>query len=290
MYGYIIPDKPNMYIKDFTFFRAFYCGFCKSIGHKCGQIARFGTNYDMTFFNIFLHNVLDKEVQIKSEACILAPLKKKPVVQNDSLTEQVVDINTLMFYYKVEDNYIDGEKFKSSVLAPIIIPKAKKAKKKMPEIDKILKEGFDNLRVMERANETSIDKVSEPFSIIIAEIARIIIGDKFNDYIYNLCYNLGKWVYLMDALDDIEEDFEQKRYNPMLAKFNNFESREQFLETNKKDLEYIMMSVYNGIVNNYNKLDVKISEGILSNVFYLGLKKQTDDMLKGETKCKTIRL
>ncbi len=290
MYGYIIPDKPNMYIKDFTFFRAFYCGLCKSIGGKCGQIARLSTNYDMTFFNILMHNILGKEVEIASEACILNPVKKKPIVKTDSLTEQIVGINTLMFYYKVEDDFVDGDKARAIALAPIVKPKAKKARKNMPEIDKILKKGFSDLRVMEQANETSIDKVSEPFSIIIADVAKIIVGDKFNDYIYNLCYNLGKWVYLMDALDDIDDDFKDKRYNPFLVRFNNYENREQFLQINREEIEYIMMSVYNGIVNNYNKLDVKISEGILSNVFYLGLKKQTEDMLKGETKCKITRL
>ena len=290
MYGYIIPDKPNMYIKDFTFFRAFYCGFCKSIGKKCGQIARLGTNYDMTFFNIFLHNVLNKEITIEREACILNPVKKKPVVQNDELTEQVVDVNTLLFYYKVEDDYIDGNAARALTLAPIVLPKAKKAKKKLPEIDKLIQDNFVILREYERNNESSIDKVSEPFSNIIAGIAKIIVGEKFNDYIENLCYNLGKWVYLMDALDDIDGDFKENRYNPFLTKFVNYVDRNQFLQDNYKDLEYIMMSVYNGIVNNYNRLDVKISEGILSNVFYLGLKKQTYEMLKGETKCKTTRL
>ena len=176
------------------------------------------------------------------------------------------------------------------MLAPIIKPKAKKARERMPEIDALMRKQFVLLREMERAEETSIDKVSEPFSIIISETARIILGEKFNDDCYNLCYNLGKWVYLMDALDDISEDYKEKRYNPFLAKFQNYESREQFLETNRENLEFIMNSVYNGIVNSYNRLDVKISEGILSNVFYLGLKKQTDDMIKGETKCKTIRL
>lgn len=290
MYGYIIPDKPNMLIKDFTFFRAFYCGFCKSIGASCGQIARFGTNYDMTFFNILLHNVLDKEIQINNEACILNPVKKKPVVANDDLTEKVVDINTLMFYYKVEDDYIDGNKSRALALMPIVKPKAKRAMKKMPEINKILKDNFELLRKMESENEASIDKVAEPFSVIISEVAKIILGEKNNDDIQNLCYNLGKWVYLMDALDDIEDDYKNNRYNPFLAKFHNFENRTQFLETNRQDLEYIMMSVYNGIVCEYNRLDVKISEGILSNVFYLGLKKQTEDMLKGETKCKITRL
>ena len=75
MYGYIIPDKPNMYIKDFTYFRAFYCGLCKSIGSKCGQLARFSTNYDMTFYNILLHNILDKKVEISNETCILNPVR-----------------------------------------------------------------------------------------------------------------------------------------------------------------------------------------------------------------------
>ena len=86
MYGYVLPDKPNMFVKDYSLYKAFYCGLCKSTGKMCGQLMRFTTNYDMTFLNVLYHAILDKEVKFSEETCILNPIKKKSVVDDDELT------------------------------------------------------------------------------------------------------------------------------------------------------------------------------------------------------------
>ena len=59
MFGYVLPDKPNMFMKDYAEYRAFYCGLCKSIGKKCSEVMRFTTNYDITFLNVLYHAIFD---------------------------------------------------------------------------------------------------------------------------------------------------------------------------------------------------------------------------------------
>jgi len=77
MFGYVIPDKLNMFMKDYYSYRAFYCGLCKSIGKRCSQLMRIGTTYDMTFLNVLAHAVADEEMEMKLGTCVLNRVQKK---------------------------------------------------------------------------------------------------------------------------------------------------------------------------------------------------------------------
>jgi len=66
MYGYILPDKPNMYFKDYALFRAFYCGLCKVLGAEYGQSARLTVNYDMAFIAALAHSFLGVSPEYKN--------------------------------------------------------------------------------------------------------------------------------------------------------------------------------------------------------------------------------
>ena len=290
MFGYIVPDKMNMLIKDFTIFKAYYCGLCKSIGKCQGQLYRFATNYDMTLFNILMHGILDKQISFHNEVCILNPLKKKSVVVGDELTEQIAHINLLLMYYNVVDDVMDNGGVKAKAIKAMINRKTRRSQKSYPRIDEIIKSHFEELRALEKQHTTSLDRVSEPFSKIMEEIALEVLGEKADDNIRNLCYNLGKWVYLMDALDDLDDDAKSHNFNPFLACYDGYTTKSEFLEKYHDEISFTMYAICNTIIDCYNHIEVKVSEGVLSNVFYLGLKKQTDDILKGETKCKTIRL
>lgn len=78
MFGYVIPDKPNMLVKDLSEYRAYYCGLCKAIGKSYSEKARFLTGYDCTFLAAFLHNLYIETPKFNDEVCILNPVKKKP--------------------------------------------------------------------------------------------------------------------------------------------------------------------------------------------------------------------
>ena len=79
MFGYVIPDKPNMLVKDLSEYRAYYCGLCKAIGKSYSEKARLLTNYDCTFLAAFLHNLYVEMPKFNDEVCILNPVKKKTV-------------------------------------------------------------------------------------------------------------------------------------------------------------------------------------------------------------------
>ena len=85
MFGYIVPDKGEMKIKEYELFRAYYCGVCKSMGKSLGPLCRFGLNYDSVFLGLFLSSLNNETVDLKKENRIANPFKKKWVVKNSKV-------------------------------------------------------------------------------------------------------------------------------------------------------------------------------------------------------------
>ncbi len=91
MFGYVIPDKLNMYIKDFNVFQSFYCGLCKTLGETGAEFTRLCTNYDVTFYNVLLHSLTNTPVEFERKLCAYNG-KKKVVVKTDELSKKIADI------------------------------------------------------------------------------------------------------------------------------------------------------------------------------------------------------
>ena len=279
MFGYVLPDKPNMFMKDYAQYRAFYCGLCKSIGKSCNQVMRFTTNYDITFLNVLYHAIFDVDVEIKEETCILGPFKKKPIVKDDEYTQVIVDVNNILGHYKCVDDIKDNKSASKWMFDKLILKKHyKRAKVNLEKIDKIVSKGYDKLRDLEKEGCKSVDKVSDPFANIMKGIAKELFKEKYDDSIGDMMYALGKWVYIVDAIDDIDEDYKDKKFNLFLVDYDYIDKK-TFLLKKHDDLEFILMNCYKTIVDNFNKLSVKKYEGVLTNILWYGIKAKTEEML-----------
>ncbi len=290
MFGYVIPDKLNMFMKDYYGYRGFYCGLCKSIGRRCGQLMRIGTTYDMTFLNILAHAVLDVELEMKMGTCVLNRIQKKLIGVDDEITRKVVDISTILAHYKCVDDFKD-EKSTSKKFADTFVIKRhyKKAKKLYADFDKIVGEKYAELARLESENCSSPDKVAHPFAEIMVEIGELVFGDNYQEPIKNLMYNLGKWVYICDAVDDVDDDFKKKGYNVFLQNYD-YKDKATFLQDKQEVLEYVLMSAYNAILDDFDKIQVKKYEGILTNIIWYGMLNNTKELLRRSEKCKKTRI
>ena len=290
MFGYVIPDKPNLFIKDFYAFRAFYCGLCKATGKQSGTLMRFATNYDATILNILVHNVVNKEVEIKKQRCILHPFRKKEMIVVDDLTKKVADVNTLLMYYKLSDNIIDGDSvLKCKAIKNLLWRKFKKARKRHPLAVDIITRNYTSLMLCEDDNATNIDEVSHCFGSMLRSLGEYLTGNTSNE-VGMVFYCLGKWVYLIDALDDYDEDANSDRYNPWVASFGKFADKKTFIDSKKTDILSMINGLIDVLVENYDTLDMPVQEGVLTNTFYYGLKMQTNRIISGDKKCQKTRL
>jgi len=275
-----------MYIKDFNVFQAFYCGLCKTLGETGSQITRLCTNYDVTFYNVLLHSLAKKEVKFQRKLCVYNG-KKKVVVTTDELSKKMADIAVLLVYYNAEDDVTDGKKSRILIKWRLALRKAKAAKR-LPEIDKLMKNSFASLNALEKEKCDSIDRVADTFASLMRDITRTLI--KTDDTIDTFTYNLGRLVYLLDAVDDVEKDQKKKRYNPLLLNYGECANKADYLAKNADELSFLLNSTYNKMVASYNDMDIELYEGVLSNTVYLGIKMQMERLLKGEDKCRLTRL
>ncbi len=291
MFGYVIPDKMNMFVKDYYNYKAYYCGLCKRIGKDCSQLMRISTNYDMVFFDMFCHAVLDIKPNYKNEPCILSP-KKKSIVKGDELTDKIVDINTLLIYYKLLDDKLDSNKpsiAKSMARGLVVSSQYKKAKKNFPELDKLFDYEYARLRKMESEGTASIDMLADPFANMLSRAVNVVLGDKSSKDIEDMFYYLGKWVYIIDAVDDTEKDFKNKEFNPFFVGYN-YQNKDKFFEERGKELEFLLKSSYNSVRNAYKNIELKFNEGAITNILWYGILMRTEDILGRKENCKKIRI
>ena len=291
MFGYIIPDKANMYVKDFMMFRAYYCGLCMALGKTGSPVTRLCVNYDSAFYSALLHCLTAEDVKIKNCHCMIHPVGKKPIAEVDDISKAVADLSVLLIYYKAQDDVQDGKKKRVFVKARLAARK-RAAVKRLPEVDKCMNDCFDALAKLEKDNSSSLDQVTDTMGILMRDCTKHMMAKyrSLTKYEEDFTYALGKIVYIMDAIDDLEEDSKKNRYNPFIAKYGKCENKKEFIEKNKQEFEFICNSTYNDLADAYDAMDVKVAEGVLSNIVYKGIPMQISKLLKGEEKCHTTRL
>ena len=286
MFGYVIPDKNNMYIKDFNVFQAFYCGLCKALSKTGSQITRLCTNYDITFYNVLLHCITDCEIKFERKMCVYNG-RKKVIAVPDEISLKMADLAVMLVYYNAEDDVTDGKKSRIIIKWRLAMRK-RAAARRLPKINTLMKESFHRLNSLEKEKCDSIDRVADCFASLMRDITRELA--KTDSVIDDFTYNLGRLVYLLDAVDDVEKDSKKNRYNPILLNYGKCDKKADYLAKNADELAFLLGSTYNKLVGSYNMRDVKLYEGVLSNTVYLGLKMQMERLLKGEEKCQLTRL
>ena len=285
MFGYILPNKPNMYMKDYGLFRAFYCGLCHQTGRCQGQCMRFGVGYDITFLSILFHGVQHEKLFFKSKACVAKPFRKTAVVVGSPLQEQCCHLNALLLEFKCKDDIADGKSGSKRLLARGIRRQVKKARKALPKVAAILDEAFDEQQKVERTQTDNWMVACDPFACCMQEIA-LSMAPKGGQPLAEVTYGLGQFVYLADCLDDYDKDKRKGDYNPLLLRYKA-ESKVALIEQHGEELRGQMDDLIARIKESYKSLAIFDTEGIVTNTLWYGLRAQAEVLLDKE--CKSCR-
>ena len=281
MYGYITPDKPNLYFKDFALYRAFYCGTCKRIAKLYGTSARMTTNYDITFLEVLLFSYLGVRPEFRRAGCILNPFKKKDYVKATELLDTVIAFNALLSYYNVDDDVNDGEGLKKMIPKSLLKKSRRRASKALPECDRIIRARYADLRALEKNGCDSADRAADPFGRMMKECVEAIVGEKFTADLGDFCYNLARYIYLIDALDDLGKDAKKKQYNPYLAAYGDYSDRESFLTAHRREIEGGIRGSVTRCKTTFAAMVLTEANDLLSNIVYRGLDRKLNMVLGG---------
>ena len=225
MFGYVRINKMDLTFREYENYKGYYCGLCKYLKENHGEISRLGLNYDITFLIVILTAIYKPKPSIFQERCVVSPFKKKKKIINE-ITEYAASMNVLLTYYKLEDNLLDDKGIKDIFAYNLYKNKLNLAHNKYPQKSKIIKEQMNLLNKLEQEKEYNIDKVSNTFGEIMGEIFAYKT-DKYEEDLRKIGFNIGKYIYILDAYEDLEEDYKKGRYNPFIEYINNKEELKQ---------------------------------------------------------------
>lgn len=274
LFGYIRAIKPEMKCLEYDLYRGVYCGLCRQLGADYGQFSRFSLTYDCTLLAMLgLALTGDTGSHFHWQACIANPIKKKWIHTYHPMLRYAAAVNVLLTAQKAEDGIADSSLGKKAALLPLLPPlhhMAKKAKKRYPAMGTQVEEYGRNQNQVEQQQVSSIDRAADPTAKVLAGICRELSHDPAVQKVLDrLGYHLGRYVYLMDALDDLEKDREQGSYNVLLLRFPE--------QTDEEIRDYAQQTINASIAQvaaAYELLDCKCYRSILNNIVYLGLQTQ----------------
>lgn len=277
MFGYLDIQKDTLNDGQRGLWQTFMCGLCFSTKKLVGNIPRMTITNDINCFNILFHSILDVDINIEHKRCFSSPFKKRTVIEMTELTDKLSLANVLLTYWNIHDDVVDGDKGKKFVEG-IYKKYHKKAQPLARELDDMIALRYNQLRELEQSNCNSIDIVSDSFAMLSQDFCKIILGENSNDYAETLCYNLGKWIYLIDALDDAKKDLKRGNYNPFV-KCYNAQSLDD-LATHKDEIQFVMYTALNRIAQSFNDLNLTKYTCLLKNIFFESIRNKTKDVLQ----------
>ncbi|WP_298127527.1 DUF5685 family protein, partial [uncultured Clostridium sp.] len=213
MFGYVTPLKSELKFKEFEYFRSYYCGLCNEIKREYGNIPRFCLNYDLTFIGFLLDGLYSTPLNLDSIKCLRHPNKKIIITKQTNALNYCANLSILLFDYKLTDNIKDDKSIKSKIFKFLLSSSSKKSLLKLENISNKISNNITILSNLENSKQiSSLDEITHPFSDIMGSIL-LNFPYKFEDdseilrkNLYSLGYFIGKWIYLIDALDDLKED------------------------------------------------------------------------------------
>lgn len=307
MLGYVRINKPELKVREYEIYTGYYCGVCKYIGKTYGQLPRMALSYDAAFLALLLASLDDTSDAPVQEHCIAHHIQKKTVIRNAAI-EYAGDVMLILAWYKLLDDANDEGKV--SAKATMILMKRifRKLSRKHLDLCSGIEEHLNRLSSLEKSKCDNLDIVAEEFSkimeVIFSEGGKYLYGEEPakerqpesdgmflsideeltpSQALAKIGYHMGKWVYIIDAADDIEDNIETGAYNPLIYRFDfdgENETAAQFRERIRESLNFNLYHYLAVLSNCVNNLDIKKNKGIIDNVIYFGLNQKTEEILR----------
>ena len=277
MFGYIRVNRPECRIREYEYYRGVYCGLCRALGKCTGQCSRMMLGYDFTFMALVRLAMAGITPTLKKSGCIAHPFRRRLMAKpsKGSEEEEIFSLcacaTALLSYHKVCDDIADergGKRVKARLEKLFVGPPRRRAAKRYGALEPAIREGLARLSEIEKSDVRSLDAPAEAFGGLLAEVLSFGLTDSKRRIAYEIGFRVGKWIYLVDAADDYEEDLRRKRYNPIVKVYGDSltpEERESLLEALTAEL----MQAERG----FDLLDYPDgnSRGVIENIIYSGM-------------------
>lgn len=262
MYGYVRAYKPDMRFREFDVYHGVYCGLCAALQKRYGLAARFVLSYDMTFLILLLSGLYEPAETAKRVRCPVHPFHKQLHIASD-VTDYAADMSLLFFHEKCTDDWMDEKKISARVADGVLARSYRRTLEQYPQKQAQITQQLQRLHAYEEQNETNPDLPAGCFGDIIAELFAWK-KDEWETTLRQMGFYFGKFIYLLDAYEDIEKDLKKNRYNPLKKMY---ESGNGF-DAGAEELLALMIS---SCAEHFERLPILRNIEILRNILYAGV-------------------
>ncbi len=275
MFGYVKPVTAELLVKEYEFYKATYCGVCRSMKKLTGGLSNVLHSYDSVFLALVRMLYIDSaEIGARKGRCVAHPLKKKAMLNRNSATDYTARAFAILTYYKLCDDLQD-EKIMRRMAVNFLRPIFASAKNKadLSELAKITRTKLEEINKLEKEKCASVDKPAALFGEILGEIFASGFSDTDRAVNYSLGFHLGKFIYAADAAEDYEKDRKTGSYNPYVELYEG----KELTDDNRANIKCALLLECKGIEGAVNLLPFGKNaalENIINNIIYLGLPKR----------------
>lgn len=261
MFGYVTVRKDDLKIKDYNKYQAYYCGVCQDLKEAYGWKGQATLTFDMTFLAILLTGLYEDKTVREEHRCMMHPGRKHVCLRNE-FTRYAADMNILVTYYNLLDDWEDEKKHTALAGAKVLEGSVRKVAEKYPRQERAVKNYLKKLHICEAENSRDLDQAAGYTGEVMAELYRYR-DDIWKEDLGRLGFYIGKYIYLMDAYEDVEKDRKTGNYNPLAFLYEN--------NAFEENAEKILLMMTAEASRTFERLPILENVDILRNILYAGI-------------------
>lgn len=282
MFGYIRPAFSEMSAEEQGAFRACYCGLCRCMGRRFGQLSRLLLNYDFVFLTMLLWQGADPPA-CEEKRCPYVGFRKKRSCRANEDMERAAALSVILSWWKFRDSVRDEKALKKAggaIAMAVMAGAYRRAAAGYPSFDRAVERGIAELNSLEERNCGSVDETADCFARILCSAADGEEGDR-RRILEQLLYHVGRWIYLADARDDLDKDEKTGAYNPLLVRFTPEQRADGTMD---ERLRVTMLHSRNLAGAAFELLEENTWTSSIRNILYFGLPSVARAIFSGEWK------
>ena len=281
MFGYIRTDTPELRVRENEYYRAVYCGLCRAQGKCTGQCSRMTLSYDIAFLALLRIAIEGKPVELRRGRCIAHPIRARKYVARCAPLDYCAYAAAILTYGKTVDDINDErgfKRFRARLMKPLACGMRRKAlKHNYAELDSAVFNGLKKLSDIEKQQLKSVDVPADAFGEILAEIMSHGLAGTDRTIMYNIGRHVGRWIYIVDAADDLADDIKKDRYNAFASLYGGAIPSDQLRGiSDSLRLELLAAEPMFELMDYGQSSNI---EGIVHNIIYSGMPNAADAAL-----------
>ena len=280
MLGYVRAYKPDMKMMDYELYRGIYCSLCRALGRNYSPLAQLFLSYDFALACVIRLACAESGCSFSAKRCPYNPAKKCMICGSKDIFDFCSHAVIITIYYKILDNLHDKGFFKKLVAAliyPAVALMHRKAKKLAPEAEKAVADAMKLQAETEAKTSPSIDECAHPSADALGRIFALDAPDNQKEALRTIGYLTGRFVYILDAADDLEDDLKKGAFNPFIScDISSPEKRKEFADK----IRGMLNLTQGGILEALDSLDIKRFYDISENILLDGITNAAEKVLE----------